>query len=137
MPFLTFLWFNLTEETEFLKAVVPTIFEILKKILLQNLMLCKVFDSKYERVVTSLIQNLILPEVFESKNVLFPQNHLSQNLVFQNITNMPTVLFLQCKMNQRIWFFKANSPMNFDCLKTVLLHNLMHCKSFGLNSDGC
>ena len=45
MPALTILWSKNTQKIDFLKAIIPKNFDLLRKTFLQNLMLYKSFDS--------------------------------------------------------------------------------------------
>ena len=78
LPFLTFLWFRLTDETEFLKVVFPTIFKLLKRIFVSKPDALLNFRLKIWRVLKKLIQNLIFFEVFEAKKVFCPKTSLSE-----------------------------------------------------------
>ena len=69
-------------------------------------MLCKVFDSKYERVVTSLIQNLILSEVFESKSVFFPKIISLRIKLSKTARNWQLCCFYTVRWSQEIDFLE-------------------------------
>ena len=96
----------------------------------------KHFAVKFWRVTKYWFKIWIFPK-FSNQKVFLSRKHLSQSQAFQDSTKVHTLLFLQSKAIQIIWFFKANIPMIFDFLQTSYLQNLMHCKSFGLYSDGC
>ena len=104
--------------------------------LFQNLMLCKILDSKYERVVRNLIQNLILFEVFEwkfffSKTCLsesnFPRQHKFANCVVFTLWDDPKELILK-RIYQWILIFYKLFCFKPWCIAKVLIQ---------INSDGC
>ena len=106
-----------------------------KDFLFQNLMFFKFSDSKPDGWWKIWFKFWFSLKFLNRKLFFFTKNISLRMKHSKTAQNCQLCCFYTERWSTK-WVFKANFPINVEFQQKLLLQNLMHCRSFDLNSDG-